>query len=189
MELKSYLKTQKTNIDGFLRDYLSPLDIPPRLKEAMQYSLGAGGKRLRPVLVLAAHDAVGGKSRAAVAVGAAIEMIHTYSLIHDDLPAMDNDDFRRGKPTCHRVFGEAMAILAGDGLLTQAFEILSDPSHMEEVPAEVCVRVVGEVARGAGSTGMVGGQVLDMISEGSHIDAAALQNMHLRKTGALIRAS
>jgi len=189
MELKTYLKTQKTRIDRFLESYQHPLDVPERLKEAMQYSISAGGKRLRPILVLAAHDAVGGTSPAAVAVGAAIELIHTYSLIHDDLPAMDNDDFRRGKPTNHKVYGEAMAILAGDGLLTQAFEILSDPVLMAEVPAGILTRITAEVARGAGSGGMVGGQVLDMLSEGTEIDGTSLQNMHMRKTGALIRAS
>jgi len=183
------MKKQKIRIDAFLDDYMRTLAVPDRLKESMHYSLSAGGKRLRPVLVLAAHDAVGGTAPAVVAAGAAIEMIHTYSLIHDDLPSMDNDDFRRGKPTNHKVFGDAIAILAGDALLTQAFDILSDPEIMKGVPELTRIRVVSEIARAAGSSGMVGGQTLDILSEGKDIDGEALQNIHTRKTGALISAS
>lgn len=154
--------------------------------EAMRYSLFAGGKRLRPILLMAAADAVGGRGSHYLHVACGLEMIHTYSLIHDDLPAMDNDDFRRGKPTNHRVFGEGMAILAGDGLLTAAFEVmLSQPG----VEPGVLLKVVREIAQAAGPAGMVGGQAVDLAAEGKVLDAAALKFMHQAKTGALFRAA
>jgi geranylgeranyl diphosphate synthase type II len=162
----------------------------------MRYSLSAGGKRLRPILVLAAAEAVGGRSSPALlAVAASLELIHTYSLIHDDLPAMDNDDVRRGRPTSHKVFGDALAILAGDGLLTLAFELLTRPDVAGAVPSRRLVRVIQEIAVAAGYQGMVGGQLLDLQAEGSgapravSIDEAGLERIHRRKTGALIRAS
>lgn len=189
MDLKNYLKSRRERIDGYLEEYLSPGDIPEKLLEAMRYSVFAGGKRVRPVLCIAAYEACGGTGDQVLALGAALEMIHTYSLIHDDLPAMDNDDFRRGRPTNHRVFGDAMAILAGDALLTQAFDLLSDPVKLNGVDPERKNRIISEVSRGAGSCGMVGGQVLDIISEGKKIDFDQLKNLHRRKTGALIRAS
>jgi geranylgeranyl diphosphate synthase type II len=164
-------------------------DIPARLAEAMRYSLFAGGKRVRPVLAIAGFEACGGTGDTVLPLCAALEMIHTYSLIHDDLPAMDNDDFRRGKPTNHKVFGEAVAILAGDALLTQAFEILSDEREMAQIDPARIAAVIAEVARGAGSSGMVGGQTIDIMSEGMTIEAALLEELHSRKTGALIRAS
>lgn len=160
--------------------------LVPELADSMEYSLTAGGKRLRPILVMAAADAVGAKGTDFLHVACAIEMIHTYSLIHDDLPAMDNDDYRRGKLTNHKVYGEAMAILAGDALLTQAFEVII---RQEGVPAEVLLQVVREMSVAAGPNGMVGGQVIDMLSEGKKISMAELRKMHMGKTGALFRAA
>src|SRR5262249_3459207 len=170
--------------------------MPPDLVEAMRYSLLAPGKRLRPLLVLLAAEASGGTDEAALPAACAVEMVHTYSLIHDDLPAMDDDDLRRGLPTCHKQFGEALAILAGDALLTLAFEVLA-----ESYPPATAAACCRELAAGAGGAGMVGGQVLDLAAEGK-VDGAkhevqrtessgtleALQDIHARKTGALFRA-
>ncbi len=160
--------------------------LEPKLSESMKYSLMAGGKRLRPVLLMAAADAVGGDGDRFLVTGCAIEMIHTYSLIHDDLPAMDNDDFRRGKPTNHKVYGEGTAILAGDALLTLAFETMT---RQKGVTAEAVVSVVKEMSIAAGSNGMVGGQSIDLESEDHAIDMDTLRRMHLGKTGALFRAA
>lgn len=160
--------------------------LVPRLAESMEYSLMAGGKRLRPILVMAAADAVGARGTDFVQAACGIEMIHTYSLIHDDLPAMDNDDYRRGKLTNHKVFGEALAILAGDALLTQAFEVIL---RQQGVSAEVLVQVLKEMSIAAGPNGMVGGQVIDMLSEGKRISMEELRKMHMGKTGALFRAA
>ncbi|MBQ1940557.1 MAG: farnesyl diphosphate synthase [Anaerovibrio sp.] len=160
--------------------------LEPKLQEAMEYSLTAGGKRLRPILVMAAADAVGAKGTDFVQVACGIEMIHTYSLIHDDLPAMDNDDYRRGKLTNHKVFGEAMAILAGDALLTQAFEVMG---RQQGVEPQVLLRVMQEMSIAAGPDGMVGGQVIDMLSEDKRISMEELRKLHMGKTGALFRAA
>ena len=160
--------------------------LVPELADSMEYSLTAGGKRLRPVLLMAAADAVGANGNQFMQVACAIEMIHTYSLIHDDLPAMDNDDYRRGKLTNHKVYGEAMAILAGDALLTLAFEVML---RQQGVPAELLVQVVREMSIAAGPNGMVGGQVIDMLSEGKRISMEELRKMHMGKTGALFRAA
>lgn len=157
-----------------------------RLTEAMKYSLMAGGKRLRPVLLMAAADAAGGRGEDYLPAACALEMIHTYSLIHDDLPAMDNDDYRRGKPTNHVVYGAGLATLAGDALLTMAFETLT---RQEGVPAATLLRVVREVGVAAGANGMVGGQALDLASEGKRIDRETLYRMHMAKTGALFRVA
>jgi geranylgeranyl diphosphate synthase type II len=154
----------------------------------MRYSVFAGGKRLRPVLVAAGAEAVGGTLAAVMPAACAVEMIHTYSLIHDDLPAMDNDDFRRGVPTNHKVFGEAIAILAGDALLTLAFRLLGD-SVAAGADAQRLREVFTEVADAAGSAGMVGGQVADIECEGKPADAAIVDYIHTHKTAALIRAS
>ncbi|WP_425343014.1 polyprenyl synthetase family protein [Paenibacillus turicensis] len=161
-------------------------NIPASLRESMEYSLLAGGKRLRPLLVIAAAEAVGGQREAALPIAQAVEMIHTYSLIHDDLPAMDNDDFRRGKPTNHKVFGEAMAILAGDGLLTHAFHQVVQASRLYNVPAEATLDIIEELAIYAGPSGMVGGQVADMQGEQGITDLETLQYIHQHKTGDLI---
>jgi geranylgeranyl diphosphate synthase type II len=191
MDLKPYLKKMQQMVDESLEKYLPRRDeLPGSIHEAMRYSIFAGGKRVRPVLMLAACEAVDGDISKALPAACAMEMIHTYSLIHDDLPAMDNDDFRRGKPTSHKVFGEAIAILAGDALLTEAFKLLSNPEFTRGLSPDVLLRVIHEIAVCAGSRGMIGGQVVDMESEGKKdIDFATVQYIHTHKTGALIKAS
>jgi geranylgeranyl diphosphate synthase type II len=167
--------------------------LPPaassRIADAMRYSVMAGGKRLRPVLCLAAAEAVGGRSEDALIAAVALELIHTYSLIHDDLPAMDDDVLRRGKPTCHVAFDEATAILTGDALLTLAFQLLASPEGTAGVPADRRLQVIHAVAAAAGYEGMIGGQMADIDSEGSRIDLSRLEQLHLMKTGALIDAA
>jgi geranylgeranyl diphosphate synthase type II len=191
MELKSYLTERCAEVDGALNRYLPPEDeLPVSLHRAMRYSVFAGGKRVRPILMLAACDAVGGDCQGVMPAACAMEMIHTYSLIHDDLPAMDDDDFRRGRPTSHKVFGEAVAILAGDALLTEAFILLGREEGLPPLEPGRRLAALSEIARCAGSRGMVGGQVVDMESEGRHdIDLATVQYIHTHKTGALIKAS
>lgn len=171
---------------ALLKELGAETALVPRLAESMEYSLMAGGKRLRPILMMAAADAVGARGTDFVQAACGIEMIHTYSLIHDDLPAMDNDDYRRGKLTNHKVFGEALAILAGDALLTQAFEVIL---RQQGVPAQVLLEVLREMSIAAGPNGMVGGQVIDMLSEGKRISMEELRKMHMGKTGALFRAA
>ncbi len=160
--------------------------VSEKLNEAMNYSLLAGGKRLRPLAIMASADAVGGEGERYVKLACAIELIHTYSLIHDDLPAMDNDDYRRGRLTNHKVYGEAMAILAGDGLLTKTFELLAAE---ESVAPKKLLRVIFELSRAAGPEGMVGGQALDLIAEKKRISLSELQKLHGAKTGALFIAA
>ena len=160
--------------------------IDENLMRAMEYSLMAGGKRLRPILLMAAADAIDNSGEKFITVADALEMIHTYSLIHDDLPAMDDDDYRRGKLTNHKVFGEATAILAGDALLTLAFEVVL---RQENVPPEILLTVLKEISIAAGVAGMVGGQAIDLRSEGIQIDFATLKLMHSGKTGALFKAA
>ena len=185
--LKQYLEARRLMVEEALEVALPQEDGPAsRVVEAMRYSLFAGGKRLRPILCLAASEAVGGEIQSAMPAGCALEMIHTYSLIHDDLPAMDDDDLRRGKPTNHKVFGEAIAILAGDGLLTEAFVLLSDYHSL--LPARA-VQVIGVIAEAASYRGMVGGQVVDMLSQNKPADLETVQQMHSRKTAALIAAA
>ncbi|MDO3677053.1 polyprenyl synthetase family protein [Paenibacillus ehimensis] len=164
----------------------SPWAIPEPLRESMMYSLMAGGKRLRPILVLAAAEALGGSPEAAVPAALAVEMIHTYSLIHDDLPAMDNDDFRRGKPTNHKVYGEAMAILAGDALLTHAFFSVVQSARKHNIPADRVIDIVEELSRLSGAPGMVGGQAADMLGEQGVTKLEELEYIHLHKTSDLI---
>jgi geranylgeranyl diphosphate synthase type II len=159
------------------------------VNEAIRYSLFAGGKRVRPILAVAAAEALGAKTAGLLPIAGSLELIHTYSLIHDDLPAMDNDDFRRGRPTCHKVYGEAIAILAGDALLTMAFESLSAPRIAKTLPAKRLLAVIKEISTASGVFGMVGGQVVDMEAEGKDIDFPTLEYIHTHKTGALIRAS
>jgi geranylgeranyl diphosphate synthase, type II len=191
MDLKTYLKDRCKLVDAALERMLPAEDeLPVSLHKSMRYSVFAGGKRVRPILMLAACEAVGGDIDLAMPAACAMEMIHTYSLIHDDLPAMDNDDFRRGNPTNHKVFGEATAILAGDALLTQAFITMSAPELAGKLPAAALVAVINEIGHCAGSHGMVGGQVVDMESEGQpDIDLPTVQYIHTHKTGALIKAS
>ena len=193
MNLKQYLVDRAQQIEEALLSYMPKL--PPEVEQlgaAMRYSLFAGGKRLRPILALASAEAVGADPRAAMPAACAIEFIHTYSLIHDDLPAMDDDDWRRGQPTSHKVFGEAQAILAGDALLTHAFSILATPNNFPSVPAETILQVVLEIADAAGPKGMVGGQSADIKEEGT-IQAqdapSMLKYIHAHKTGALLTAA
>jgi geranylgeranyl diphosphate synthase type II len=191
MDLKQYINERCQLIDNALNKFL-PLEteLPGSLHASMRYSLFAGGKRVRPILMLAACEAVGGEIALALPAACAMEMIHTYSLVHDDLPAMDNDDFRRGNPTNHKVYGEAVAILAGDALLTQAFIVLSSAEYAGMVPAGRMLQVIHEIAGSAGSRGMVGGQTVDMESEGkTDIDLPTVQYIHIHKTGALIKSS
>lgn len=190
MDIKSYLEQKRQDVDRFLDSVMPPEDAPPaNLHKAMRYSLFAGGKRVRPILTIAAYEAVGGTSPFILPLASSLELIHTYSLIHDDLPAMDNDDYRRGKLTNHKVFGEAMAILAGDALLTMAFDLVSRPDLVNGFDPRSQVNVIQELAAGSGNVGMVGGQVADIEAEGKDIDLATLEGVHRWKTGKLIRAS
>ena len=190
MDIHRYLEQKRQEVDRCL-DQVIPTEKlePTTLHEAMRYSVFAGGKRVRPILAVAAAEAVGTPPRSVLAIAASLELIHTYSLIHDDLPAMDNDDYRRGKLTNHKVYGEAMAILAGDALLTLAFELCSRADLMEDLEPQRHVQIIYELAVGSGHLGMVGGQVLDIQAEHHDIDLAALQRIHAHKTGMLIRAA
>jgi geranylgeranyl diphosphate synthase type II len=204
MDITKYMKEKKALVDTFLAGYFSDTILPGALRESMTYSVAAGGKRIRPVLCLAAYEACGGEAGDAVPYASALELIHTYSLIHDDLPAMDDDDLRRGKPTNHKVFGEGMAILAGDALLTEAFYLLSgkngdnflisrSSSEIRKLspffPPESLIKVIHEIARGSGIYGMVGGQAQDLLSENEEPDAETLSFIHRCKTAALITSS
>lgn len=190
MDIKAYLARKKNIVDKTLEKLVPPAKtFPPVIHEAMRYSLFAGGKRVRPVLVIAAAESLGATTADLLPVAGVLEIIHTYSLIHDDLPAMDDDDLRRGRPTCHKVYGEAVAILAGDGLLTMAFEVLSDPRRLKSIPARTLVSMIREISVASGVFGMVGGQVVDIQSENREIDFPTLEYIHTHKTGALIRAS
>ena len=187
VDLKAYLEDRRALVEEALRRFIpGETTMPLELHRAMHYSLFAGGKRLRPILTIAAAEAVGGKAEEALPVACAFEYIHTYSLVHDDLPAMDDDDLRRGRPTCHRVFGQAMAILAGDALLTEAFALLTNPACVGHLDPRLLRTVIHEVALAAGSQGMVGGQAVDILSEGKAIESSMLQYIHTHKTGALI---
>ena len=198
-ELTAYLDARLADVEAALATVLpSPPDCPAVVSDAMRYSLMAGGKRLRPILCLASADAVGGDRSLALPAACAIELIHTYSLIHDDLPAMDDDTMRRGRPTLHVVAGEGMAILAGDGLLTEAFHLLArEPRTADPDLVARKLRVVETIAAAAGAVGMVGGQAIDLASVTPHgagrmpapLNADALKTMHSKKTGALIRGS
>ncbi|MBM4276590.1 MAG: polyprenyl synthetase family protein [Deltaproteobacteria bacterium] len=193
MDIKKYLQEKKEVVDKALESYLPKQsekkdneEFPVSLRQAMRHSLFSGGKRIRPILSIAAYEAVGGKGDKILPFACALEMIHTYSLIHDDLPAIDNDDYRRGNPTCHKVFGEAMGILAGDGLLTEAFRLMTKQSMNDP---RVVLDVVNDIARASGISGMVGGQVADIESEGKGVDFPTVEYIHTHKTGALILAS
>ena len=188
MTLHEYMAMQQKTVDAALARWV-PLEStnPETIHRAMRYSLFAGGKRIRPLLVISSADAISDAPVGVESAACALEMIHTYSLIHDDLPALDNDDLRRGRPTCHKVFGEAMAILAGDSLLTLAFEVLA---KLEGVSAECRIELVRELAIASGTVGgMIGGQVNDIEGEGKHPTAELLESIHRAKTGALLRAS
>ncbi len=200
--LAAYLADRRRLVDGALDQFLPKAEAyPPTIHEAMRYSVFAGGKRLRPILVIAAGEAAGGAAGDVLPTACALELIHTYSLIHDDLPAMDDDDYRRGRPTSHKVFGEAIAILAGDALLTLAFRLLAENfadtwDPRDGAGATRAVRDPGrlrevliEMAEAAGTFGMIGGQVVDVQSEGQSVSAETLEYIHTHKTAALIRAS
>lgn len=183
-EFKAELNVYVEKIDAALERYLKPADNPQKkIYEAMAYSVFAGGKRLRPVLLLEACNICGGDEAEAMPFACAMEMIHTYSLIHDDLPAMDNDDLRRGRPTSHIKFGEATAILAGDALLNKAFETMAQSGSANALKA------IGIIAKSSGTEGMIGGQIVDMESEGKEIDLDTLRYLHSLKTGAIIRSA
>src|SRR5438067_9634478 len=187
MTLKAYLAARQKSVDRALDRFLPKKDVPPAtIHKAMRYSLFAGGKRLRPILCLAAAEACGGKISDALALASAMECIHTYSLVHDDLPSMDNDDFRRGRATCHKVFGEGIAILAGDALLTIAFEIVSRAKPTPRYEVAILLR---EIAVAAGSLKLIAGQVADLEAEGKNVKRDQLQFIHENKTAAILRSS
>ncbi|MDD7517166.1 polyprenyl synthetase family protein [Ruminococcus flavefaciens] len=185
-KLNEYIKFTEENLSNY-NQHSDDMKAQKNLIDAMNYSLEAGGKRIRPVLVYSFCNALGGDYKKAAAPAAAIEMIHTFSLIHDDLPAMDDDDFRRGKPSCHKAFGEAMAILAGDALSVQPFEIIANDTSLT---SEQKVKIISCLAKAVGREGMIGGQVIDMENEErSDVDEANLRNMYRHKTGQLIAVS
>ncbi|WP_411266087.1 polyprenyl synthetase family protein [Bacillus sp. LNXM65] len=186
--LNEFLTTRKQAIEDYLFTYVQELTIPEDLKSSMLYSLKAGGKRLRPVLVLALLHAYGKNEEDGIPVGCAVEMIHTYSLIHDDLPCMDDDDLRRGIPTNHKVYGEATAVLAGDALLTESFRLITSQLS-SSVSADKKLRIVDELVKSAGALGMVGGQFDDMEAEQKQVSLAELESIHARKTGKLLTFS
>ena len=186
--LDAFTQEHKQLLESELRTLVEKLEAPPIIKEAMHYSLEAGGKRIRPLLVFATLAAFRKDPKIGLLAASAIEMIHTYSLIHDDLPSMDNDDLRRGKPTNHKVFGDAIAILAGDALLTYSFEVIGKiPNEMAS--SETKLQLVIEMAKAAGSEGMVGGQVADMEGEGKSLTLDELEYIHIHKTGKLLKYS
>jgi geranylgeranyl diphosphate synthase type II len=195
-DLPGYLEARRREVDAGLERFLPPADRHPEtLHRAMRHSLLSGGKRLRPILVLAAAEACGVPRTRVLPAACALEFIHTYSLIHDDLPALDNDDLRRGRPTCHKVFGEAAAILAGDALLTAAFELLAGTRQRRLLAREGSrglarqLEAAAFLAQAAGMAGMVGGQMADMEAEGKEVDLPSLQYIHVHKTGKLLQAS
>jgi geranylgeranyl diphosphate synthase, type II len=187
MDISQYISKSRKLVDEYLEKLLPPeCESPATIHQAMRYSVFAGGKRVRPILVLASGEAVSGDRGTLLQVGAAIEMMHTYSLIHDDLPALDNDDLRRGRPTCHKVFGDAIAILAGDALMTRCYQVLAD---MPFVSDQTRVAIIREVAMATGTVnGMIGGQVVDLESEGKEVSTEILEYIHHSKTGALLTA-
>lgn len=186
-DLQDFLSTRTETVNRALDKYLPPEKTKPAtIHKAMRYSIFAGGKRMRPALCLAAASACGGSEKDALSLACAVECIHTYSLIHDDLPAMDNDDFRRGKPTNHKVFGEGVAVLAGDALLTQAFEVAAQCKNFPRYPHD---KIILEIAKASGSLQLIAGQVADLEGEGKEISEAQLKFIHERKTSALLCCS
>jgi len=189
-QIEDYIYNVKRLVDEELRELLPEVHgARTKLSEAMRYSVEAGGKRLRPVLAVAACEAVGGEAAKVMPVACAIEMIHTYSLIHDDLPAMDDDTLRRGVPSNHSVYGDAVAILAGDALLTDAFKVIATRGVEKGLTPEVACAIIADVALAAGSAGMVGGQAFDLALEGREVSLDEIESVHLLKTSALIEAS
>ena len=176
--LNEFIEKNVKDIENMLADLLSQIQAPKRLRESMAYSVQAGGKRIRPLLILATLEDLGTTSKDALTVACAVELIHTYSLIHDDLPSMDNDDFRRGKPTNHKVYGDAMAILAGDAMQTMAFEILT---NLEETRPEVALKLIQLLTVASGAEGMVAGQVLDIEGEKMSLTIEQLEQIHFEQ--------
>ncbi len=190
MELAAYLREKQIFVEDGLKEIFSSLKTSPsQLRDAMGYMLFSHGKRIRPILALAVCESQDRSCDDILPFACAIEMIHTYSLIHDDLPSIDNDDMRRGKPTCHKVYGEAVALLAGDGLLTEAFRIMADARYIERVNPKIVRQIIFEIATASGSEGMVAGQVMDVLYDGREGTKNILNYIHSRKTTALIRAS
>ena len=187
MNIKLYLQEKKKFIEEWLEQHLPEEDISPSsIYQAMHYSLSAKSKRIRPILLLAVTESLGGEIKWALPFACALELIHTYSLIHDDLPSMDNDDFRRGKPSNHKVFGEGMAILTGDALLTHAFFMMTSPETTSSIPSGIVLQNIHEISKAAGFSGMIGGQVMDLAFEGKSVFLPQIEEMHNRKTGAMI---
>ena len=189
MQLKEYLRTKQKIVDKYLKKYMGQKTTPPVLGEAIRYSLLAPGKRIRPILMIAVTELLGGSAALAMPVACAIEMVHVYSLIHDDLPAMDDDDLRRGRPTNHKVFGEGLAILAGDTLQAEAFNLIVQRSDVKKLGAKKILMVIRELGDSCGIKGMASGQALDLQSENKKIKLTALRQLHELKTGRLIRGS
>ncbi len=190
MDLASYLHDKKIVVENMLRDICTSfVSTPGILRNAMEYMLFSNGKKIRPILAIAACEAKGKSADDFLPCFCTLEMIHTYSLIHDDLPCVDNDDTRRGRPTCHKAFGEAVAIMAGDGLLTEAFRVLTDQRFTERVSPKISKQIVFEIAHAAGAEGMVGGQVMDIIYENKEGTRNILHYIHSHKTAAMLRAS
>ncbi len=187
MDLQPYLRRRQQEVERYLERCIP--SGSERLIEAMRYSLLSGGKRLRPILALAACDAVKGRTATVMPFACAVELVHTYSLIHDDLPAMDDDELRRGKPTNHVVYGVALAILAGDALLTEAFRMMADAALRTKVDRQRVLQVIADIGAAAGARGMVAGQAADMAAENRSVDLPTVELIHVRKTGALIRAA
>jgi geranylgeranyl diphosphate synthase type II len=190
MYLKEYLEERRMLVEEALEGYLPGEDAyPAQIHQAVRYSIFSGGKRLRPILAIAAAEAVGGDAGIVMHFACGIEMIHTYSLIHDDLPAMDNDEIRRGKPTSHKVFGEGMAILAGDAILTEAFGLMARESLKRGMDPAVALEIIAETASAAGLTGMISGQAMDILKQGLACSRDELEFIHHNKTAAMIAAS
>ena len=190
MKFKSFMSSQAAAIEKQLPGYLKPSkEQPPQITRAMRYSVLGGGKRIRPVMSVLAYRSAGGRGRVVYPVACAIELIHAFSLIHDDLPCMDDDDYRRGRLTCHKKFGEAIAVLAGDALVTRAFEILASTAVKRPADSIVMTKMTAELASSIGTSGMIGGQVLDLLSEGKKVPLSTVRYIHHRKTGRLITAA
>lgn len=190
LDLQTYLNERKLLVENSLKEiFVSLKDVPGILRDSMEYMLFSEGKKIRPILAIATCESLGKPIESLLPFACAIEMIHTYSLIHDDLPSIDNDDLRRGRPTCHKVFGEAIAILAGDALLTEAFRVMSDKRYTESVSSKTVKRIIFEIAQAAGAEGMVGGQVMDVMYDGREGSKSIVDYIHMHKTCALIRAS
>ncbi len=189
-DLDSYLRSRAAVVDRALDAYLKRYsERSGNIWKAMRYGVFPGGKRIRPILVLAAGELFGAKRKTLLPFACAVEMIHCYSLIHDDLPALDNDDVRRGQPTNHKVFGEGLALLAGDGLLTEAFHVMAGAEIVNDLPAELVLKLIRELSHAVGVAGLVGGQAFDLEAERREVDIGVVEYIHVRKTGALIRAS